>query len=182
MDNDKAAGTTEGECNNQIEVEYVRGERAVDGTQEGAIEDARQVGGGQRDKREEGEHETSRWQAIKGDWAANNMTRGGGRRTLCKAMGQWVTQREARGDNAGQLDKAGVDDARRSDGGQHKERRGVEDPTGGGPDMAVDDTSRGGEQRTRCGGRCHNNQQRQGDCSKDGVQFYCHLHPTCNVC
>ncbi len=63
------------------------------------------------------------------------------------------TQREARVDSAGQLDKAGVDNAWQSDGGQHKERREVEAPTGGGPDTATDDTSRGGEQRIqRIGG------------------------------
>jgi hypothetical protein len=47
--------------------------------QEGAVEDARQAGGGQRDKREDRECETSRWQAMQGDRVANNMTRGGGR-------------------------------------------------------------------------------------------------------
>jgi hypothetical protein len=35
MDNDKAAGQQERECNNQIEVEYVRGEHAVDDTMRG---------------------------------------------------------------------------------------------------------------------------------------------------
>ncbi len=59
--------------------------------QEGAVEDARQVGSGQRDKREEGERKTSRWQAMQGDWVANDMTTGGGRRTLHKAMGWWTT-------------------------------------------------------------------------------------------
>ena len=43
------------------------------------MEDARQAGGGQRDKREEGGCETSRWRAMRGDRAANDMTRGGGR-------------------------------------------------------------------------------------------------------
>jgi hypothetical protein len=42
------------------------------------VEDVRQAGGGQRDKREEGECERSRWQAMQGDWVANNMTRRGG--------------------------------------------------------------------------------------------------------
>jgi hypothetical protein len=42
------------------------------------VEDARQAGGGQCNKREEGECETSRWRAMQGDRAANGMTRGGG--------------------------------------------------------------------------------------------------------
>ncbi len=46
--------------------------------QEGVVEDARQVGGGQRNKREEGDCETSRWRAMRGNRAANDMTRGGG--------------------------------------------------------------------------------------------------------
>ena len=46
---------------------------------EGVVEDARQAGSGQRDKREEGECETSRWRAMRGDRAASDMTRGGGR-------------------------------------------------------------------------------------------------------
>jgi hypothetical protein len=94
----------------------------------------RQVGGGQRDKKGGG-HELSRWWAMQGDRAANNMTRGGGQRTLHNAMGQWSTQHEARVDHTGQSDGAGVDDAGRSNGGQHEERSGVEDPTGGGSDM-----------------------------------------------
>ncbi len=115
------------------------------------MEDARQAGGGQCDKREEGERETSGWRAIQGDRAANNTTRGGGQRTLCKAMGRWTTQREARVDDAGRSDKTGVDDAGRSDGGQLKERRGVEDPTrrrttrqaegSRGPNAGADDTT-----------------------------------------
>ncbi len=67
----------------------------------------------------------------------NDTTRGGGWRTLCKAMGWWVTQCEAKVDNAGQLDKAGVDNVGQSDGGRLKERRGVEDLTGEGPDTAM---------------------------------------------
>ncbi len=43
------------------------------------MEDATQVGGGQCDKREEGECETSRWRAMRYDRVANNMTRGGGK-------------------------------------------------------------------------------------------------------
>jgi hypothetical protein len=46
---------------------------------EGAVEEARQAGGRQRDKREEGECETSRWRAMQGNWVANDMTRGVGR-------------------------------------------------------------------------------------------------------
>jgi hypothetical protein len=46
---------------------------------EEVVEDMRQAGGGQRDKREDGECETSRWRAMRGDRAANDMTRGGGR-------------------------------------------------------------------------------------------------------
>jgi hypothetical protein len=45
--------------------------------QEGAVEDARQAGGRQHNKREEGECERSRWQAMQGNWAVNNMTRRG---------------------------------------------------------------------------------------------------------
>ncbi len=65
-------------------------------------------------------------------------------------MGRWTKQREARVEITGQLDKAGVDNAWQLDGRQHKERRGVEDPTGGGPDTAADNTLRGGEQRIQC--------------------------------
>ncbi len=43
------------------------------------MEDASQVGGGQRNKREEGECETSRWRAMQGNRAVNDITRGGGR-------------------------------------------------------------------------------------------------------
>jgi hypothetical protein len=46
--------------------------------QEGAVEDARQGGGQQCNKREEGECEMSMWRAMRGDRAANDMTRGGG--------------------------------------------------------------------------------------------------------
>jgi hypothetical protein len=46
---------------------------------EGVVEDVMQAGGQQRNKREEGECETSRWRVMRGDRAANNMTRGGGR-------------------------------------------------------------------------------------------------------
>jgi hypothetical protein len=80
---------------------------------------------------------------------ANNTTRGGERRTLSKAMGRWTTQQEARRDNAGQLDEAGVDDAGQLDSGQHKQRRGVEDLTGGGPNTVADVTLRGREQSTQ---------------------------------
>ena len=63
----------------------------MDGTTRGAVEDARQTGGGQCNKKEEEECETSRWWAMRGDPATNDMTRGGGWRTLCKVMGQWMT-------------------------------------------------------------------------------------------
>ncbi len=75
-----------------------------------------------------------------------------GRGHSAKVMGRWTRQREARLDNPGQSDKAGVEDKWQLDGGQHKERRGVEDPTVGGPDMAADDTLIGGEQRIQCSG------------------------------
>jgi hypothetical protein len=78
---------------------------------EGVVDDARQVSGGQCNKREEGEHETSRLQMMQCNWAANDTTRGGGQRTLCKVMGWWRTQREVRVDNAGKSNKAGVDNA-----------------------------------------------------------------------
>ncbi len=42
------------------------------------MEDARQVGGRQCNKRDEGECERIRWQAMQGDWAASDTTRGGG--------------------------------------------------------------------------------------------------------
>ncbi len=54
----------EGGCNNQIELEYVRGEWGVDDTQEGEVEDVRQAGGRQHNKREKGECEKSRQQAM----------------------------------------------------------------------------------------------------------------------
>jgi hypothetical protein len=60
--------------------------------QEGAVEDARQAGGRHCNKREEGECETSRWQAMRGDRAANDTASGGGRRTLHKVMGRWTTE------------------------------------------------------------------------------------------
>jgi hypothetical protein len=44
----------------------------------GAVEDARQAGGGQCNKREEGEHEMSIWWVMQGNWAAIDTTRGGG--------------------------------------------------------------------------------------------------------
>jgi hypothetical protein len=50
-------------------------------------------------------------------------------------------------DDARQSDKAGMDNKGKSDGGQHKERRGVENPN-----KVVDDMSREGEHRTRHGG------------------------------
>jgi hypothetical protein len=79
--------------------------------QEGAVNNARQAGSGQRDDRDEGEHETSGWWGMQGNQAANDTTRGWGQRTLCKVMGWWTTQKEARVDDAGQSDKAGVDNA-----------------------------------------------------------------------
>jgi hypothetical protein len=84
---------------------------------EGAVEDVRQAGSGQCDKREEGECETSRWRAMQGNQSANNTTREGGWRTLCKVMGQWTTEREAQVDDAGQSEEVGVDDVGQSDGG-----------------------------------------------------------------
>jgi hypothetical protein len=68
------------------------------------------------------------------------------------AMGWWMTQQEARVDDAGQLDKAGVVNVGQSDGGQIKESRsGVGDPTRWwttrqvegirGPNTAADDTT-----------------------------------------
>ncbi len=100
-------GQQEGECNNQIEVDEMSGQWMT--RQEGAVDDGRQAGVGQCNKREEGECETSRWRLMQGDWVANDTIRGGGWRTLHKAMGWWTKQREARVDNVGQLDKAGVD-------------------------------------------------------------------------
>jgi hypothetical protein len=82
-------GQQEGECKNQIKVDGVSGQWMTG--QEGVVDDSRQAGGRQCNKREEGEHEMSRWQEMQGDSAANNTTRGGGRRTLCKAMGWWTT-------------------------------------------------------------------------------------------
>jgi hypothetical protein len=91
MDEDKMAGRQRGqredECNNQIVVDCVRGERALNNTmhggderpkvsgrrttpQEGAVNDARQAGGGQR--------AAIRWQAKQGNMAVDNKTRGGG--------------------------------------------------------------------------------------------------------
>ncbi len=85
--------------------------------QEGALEDARQANNGQCDKREEEERETSRWLAMQGNQVANNTTRGGGWRTLCKVMARWTTELEARVDNMGQSNNVGVDNAGQLDGG-----------------------------------------------------------------
>jgi hypothetical protein len=52
MDDDKAEGTTEGECTNQIEVEYVRGERAGDGLTRGG--GGRREASGRQTMRQEG--------------------------------------------------------------------------------------------------------------------------------
>ncbi len=87
-------------------------------------------GGGQREasgwwttqQEEGGGCKKSGWQAMQGDWAANDTTRGGGR-------GHFTTQQEARVDDAGQSDKARVDNAGQLDGGRLKEGRGVENPT-----------------------------------------------------
>jgi hypothetical protein len=54
---------------------------------------------------------------MQGDQVANNTTRGGRQRTLCKAMGWWMRQQEVRVDNAGQLDEARVAIAGQSNGG-----------------------------------------------------------------
>ncbi len=71
-------------------------------------------------------------------WAAGNAMwlvdkwhnkRGGGKRTLCKVMGWWIKQWEARVDDGGQLDKARVNNSWQPDSEQHDKRRGVEDPT-----------------------------------------------------
>ncbi len=93
------------------------------------MEEVKQAGGRQCDKREGGGHETSGWQTMQGNQVANNMTREGGQRTLHKAIGRLTTQQVAGVDNMGQLDEVGVDNAGQSDNGQHKEKRGVEDLT-----------------------------------------------------
>ncbi len=93
------------------------------------MDNARKAGGGQWDKREGREHETSAWQVMQGVWATGNTTKGGGRMTLHNVMGWWMTQQEARIDNTGQLNEAGVDNAGQLNSRQHEERRGMEDPT-----------------------------------------------------
>ncbi len=133
-------GQQEGECNNQIEVEYVRGEQAVADTTRGGGKrhkasrgqttwqegeggtwikwvagNVRWLGGEQHNKRK-GADDT-----LQGDGVVDNTTRGESRwhwvirqggRGWCRAIGRWTIQREERS---------------------------------GQPDTAVDNTSSGGE-------------------------------------
>jgi hypothetical protein len=108
MDDDEVAGRQRGqiedECNNQIVVDCVRGKRALNNTmsggdgqrkasgrwttQEGAVDDARQVGRGQ--------HGGSRWQATQGNVAVDDKTREGGWRVRCGDIGRWMTKQVRR--------------------------------------------------------------------------------------
>jgi hypothetical protein len=115
--------------------------------QEEAVDNTRQVCGGQCNERMGQERETSGWQTMQCDWAANDTTRGGGRRTPCKAFGQWMTQNERQEQQCGAIGqgRSGQRQAIEQQSTQSEERDG-------GPNTATDNALRVGEQRTQCGG------------------------------